>query len=132
MKCNFSGRDSSLSCKETTPDQGKPMKVFSEHIVIGSRKVTQNQDLLYELENKLNIALIERDYSQLYDLGYSTKCCLQPDITVDERTCIIIISSQEIAGNADRQMPQSIFSSMKMKCLECYIILTVLELDVKR
>ena len=84
-----------------------------------------------ELENRLNITLIERDYSQLYDMFDKTEYNSQPDVIVDERTCIIIINGEEVKPNTNKERTQNRISSMKLKCLECYVILTFIGLDSK-
>lgn len=82
-----------------------------------------------ELENRLNITLIERDYSQLDDMFDNTEYYSRPDLIVDERTCIIIINGEEVKANTSKKIAQNRISSMKLKCLECYVILTFFGMD---
>ena len=60
-----------------------------------------------------------------------TECYLQPDIIVDERTCIVIINGHDIQTNEDSTIPWNIIHSMKLKCLKCYVLLAFLDLDRK-
>ena len=108
------------------------MQCFSEHIVIGSTKVTRNKDLLSELENRFNITLIERDYTPLYNCFSQAEYYLQPDIVVDERTCIILYDHK---GNMTEECLRElacVLSSMKLKCSECYLVAMFLEAKESR
>ena len=93
--------------------------------------MTQNKDLLCELENRLNVTLIERDYTPVYNMFGLGEYYLQPDIIVDERTCIVLIYGHEIDTHTSMEMLKSVISSMELKYLECYFLLTFLDLDSK-
>ena len=114
----------SVTCIQTDAsiEDDKPMKCFSEHIIIGSRKITENKDLLSEIENRLNLTLIERDYSQFYKTFGEMEFYKQPDIIVDERTSIILLYEHELDGDNCHSKLANMMSSMMLKCLNCYVI----------
>ena len=116
----------------TSPETQKPMQCFSEHIVIGSTKVTSNKDLLSELENRFNITLIERDYTPLYSCFSQAGCYLQPDIIVDERTCIILFDPKENMNDECLRELKCVLSSVKLKCSECFLVAMFLEAKESR
>ncbi|XP_065069792.1 protein shortage in chiasmata 1 ortholog-like [Rhopilema esculentum] len=118
------GCKESVTCIQTDASIGKdkPMKCFSEHIIIGSRKITENKNLLSEIENRLNLTLIERDYSQFYKTFGEMEFYKQPDIIVDERTSIILLNEHELDGDNFHSKLTSLMSSMMLKCLNCYVI----------
>lgn len=130
--CTFLVKDASILLKERLSPANKPMKCFSEHIVIGSRKITDNKQLLLELESRLNLTVVERDYSPLYNSLGKVECYWQPDIIVDERTCVVLIHDHEIVIDAKRDVLQRIISSMAIKCLECFIIVTFFDFHSNR
>lgn len=91
--------------------------------------ITDNKELLVELENRLNLSIVERDYSILHNHFGKAEYYTQPDIIVDERTCIMLLQCHD---NYDaRRSLQSTILSIKLKCQECYVIVTPLEIDGK-
>ena len=99
-------------------DSRKSLQCFSQHILIGTSKVTENKQLLSELECKFNIVLIQRDYSPLHKKQEELKFLSQPDIVVDERTCIILYTGDQ----DDERTIDDLILSVQYKCSKCYII----------
>lgn len=91
-----------------------------------SEKITENLDLLQLLETSYNVLIYER---RLPDSGARdplSKTILQPDLMIDERTCIQLQDLLPLAGAgaqiAAEELRDTVLA-LSLKCHKCYIIL---------
>eukprot|EP00794_Sanderia_malayensis_P007892 gene7892-8746_t len=120
---NEAGQGPCMLVKPTTSQSERPLQCFSQHIIIGSTNITANKKLLCELENKFNITIIERDYSSIYKNLQTLKYHRQPDIVVDEQTCILLFNDghNDTRERSVKQLEEKIASAL-LKCNQCHVI----------
>ena len=105
----------------------KALQSFSQHILIASTKITANKRLLSELENRHNVVLLERDYFAFYNAMHNSPFHLQPDLLVDERTCIILRALPDLQTNKKCKGFTEALISAQLKCSTCFVIMVQLE-----
>ena len=91
-----------------------------------SEKITENLDLLQLLETSYNVLIYERRLSDSGARDPLSKTILQPDVMIDERTCIQLQDLLALAGagaqNAAEKLRDTVLA-LSLKCHKCYIIL---------
>lgn len=91
-----------------------------------SEKITENLDLLQLLETSYNVLIYERRLSDSGARDPLSKTILQPDVMIDERTCIQLQDLLPLAGagaqNAAEELRDTVLA-LSFKCHKCYIIL---------
>ena len=94
-----------------------------QFIFIGSEKITEKVDLLHLLETSHNVLIYERRYNDPNPRNSQSKMCLQPDLMVDERTCIHLQHLPTLADETELEQLRDTVLSLSLKCHKCYIIL---------
>lgn len=103
--------------------QFRKIQVDDQFIFIGSGKITLHVDLLQLLETKHNVLIYERQYSYPRPRDPLTKMCLQPDIMIDERTCIHLQHLPSLADEDKYEGLRDTVLSLSLKCNKCCVIL---------
>lgn len=94
-----------------------------QFIFIGSEKITGNVDLLHLLESSHSVLIYERRYSNLKLTDSLSKMYLQPDVMVDERTCIHLQHLDSVVDERECEELRDTVLSLSLKCQKCFIIL---------
>ena len=97
-----------------------------QFIFISSEKITENVDLLHLLETSYNVLIYERRYIDFRTTDSASKISLQPDVLVDERTCIHLQDLLSLAGAEAKNTLEELRNmvlSFSLKCQKCYLIL---------
>ena len=94
-----------------------------QFIFIGSEKITGNVDLLHLLETSHNVLIYERQYSNPRPRDSLSKMCIQPDVMVDERTCIHLQHLPSLANDGEYERLRDTVMSLSLKCQKCCIIM---------
>ena len=93
-----------------------------QFIFIGSEKITKNVDLLHLLETRHSVLIYERRYSNLKPRDSLSKMYLQPDLMVDERTCIHVQHLDSVVDEGECEELRDTVLSLSLKCQKCFII----------
>ena len=94
-----------------------------QYIFIGSEKITQNKDLLHLLETSHNVLIYERHNTHAMPKDSLSRMCLQPDVMIDERTCIQLQHLPSLADERAYERLRDTVLSLSLKCLKCCIIM---------
>ena len=94
-----------------------------QYIFIGSEKITQNKELLHLLETSHNVLIYERRNSNAMPKDSLGKMCLQPDVMIDERTCIQLQHLPSLADEREYEVLRETVLSLSLKCQKCCIIM---------
>ena len=94
-----------------------------QFIFIGSERITENVVLLHLLETNHNVLIYERQYNSPRTRDSLSKMCLQPDVMIDERTCIHLQHLPSLADEGEYERLRDTVLSLSLKCQKCCIIL---------
>ena len=94
-----------------------------QYIFIGSEKITQNKDLLHLLETSHNVLIYERRNTHAIPKDSLSRMCLQPDVMIDERTCIQLQHLPSLADEREYDKLRDTVLSLSLKCHKCCIIM---------
>ncbi|XP_048587870.1 protein shortage in chiasmata 1 ortholog [Nematostella vectensis] len=95
------------------------------YVLIGSTRVTLDGELLHFLESRYNILIYERDYSKMRSCSSLSldKMMLQPDLMIDERTCVVLRPVFGLASSDGYEDLKDLMLSLFLKTQQCYVIL---------
>ena len=94
-----------------------------QYIFIGSEKFTHNKDLLHLLETCHNVMIYERRRSKTKSEDSLNKVLLQPDVMIDERTCIHLQHLSSLTDENEYKGLRDVVLSLSLKCHKCHIIM---------
>ncbi|KAL9950980.1 hypothetical protein ACROYT_G043564 [Oculina patagonica] len=94
-----------------------------QYIFIGSEKITQNKDLLHLLETSHNVLIYERRNANARPKDSISKMCAQPDVMIDERTCIQLQHLPSLEDEREYECLRDTVLSLSLKCQKCCIIM---------
>ena len=94
-----------------------------QYIFIGSEKFIHNKDLLHLLETCHNVMIYERRRSKTKSEDSLNKVLLQPDVMIDERTCIHLQHLSSLTDENEYKGLRDVVLSMSLKCHKCHIIM---------
>ena len=97
--------------------------IMEQYIFIGSKNVTSNKQLLHFLESNQSILIYERDYNDTTRNSASNlnKMNAQPDLMIDERTCVVLQYICKFDEKAFDDL-KNLILSLSFNCKLCYII----------
>ena len=94
-----------------------------QYIFIGSEKITQNKDLLHLLETSHNVLIYERRNTHAMPKDSLSRMCLQPDLMIDERTCMQLQHLPSFADEREYDRLRDTVLSLSLKCHKCYVVM---------
>ncbi|XP_033739197.1 protein shortage in chiasmata 1 ortholog-like [Pecten maximus] len=86
--------------------------------IIGSRYLTSRPELLQLLETRHNLMILERDYDQIRSIDEMYFA----DLVIDEKTCVVVQSVQDMAEVWQYELLHSKIITLSLKFTTCWII----------
>ena len=83
-------------------------------------------ELLQPLESRYNVLIYERDYGGVSSSSKEaslSKMMQQPDLTIDERTCVVLQGLAELGTEGVFDKLKDTVLAMSLKFQRCYVIL---------
>jgi len=94
-----------------------------QYTFLGNEKITQNKDLLHLLETSHNILIYERRNTYAMAKDSLSRMLLQPDVMIDERTCIQLQYLPSLAEEREYEELRDTVLSLSLKSQKCCVIM---------